>query len=132
MRSYGMEGMGIRDPVRFLEHTEFWKHYNSWNLKGILPEFEKVAMQCIEDGAEVIIPGCTVLSVLLATNDYSKVEGTEVPVLDPVSAEIKMAEVLVDLKKKLGVQLSRVNTYKSIKKIPEDIRSKIREAYGLS
>lgn len=51
-----------------------------------------------EDGAHVIIPGCTGLAGLAARIQAGLAErGCEVPVLDPPSVAIKLAESLVDL-----------------------------------
>jgi len=102
-----------------------------WKTKELLELFERVARECVDDGAEVIIPGCTVLSTFLTTNNYTKIKGTDAIVLDCLAAEVKMAEALVDLKKSLGIFISRANLYKSIKNIPRDVREEIRHAFNL-
>jgi len=51
-----------------------------------------------EDGAHVIVPGCTGLAGLAPRIRSGLVErGCQVPVLDPPSVALKLAESLVDL-----------------------------------
>lgn len=63
-----------------------------------------VARTCIEeDGAEVIISGCTILSSLFT--DYYKdnpVNVIGVPVIDPMYTAFKFAEMMVDLRELAG------------------------------
>ncbi len=70
----------------------------------------KVAETVIkEDGAEVIIPGCTILSTILTASNISEVSG--VPIIDGVATSIKMAESLVDLKKCCNYKVCRNALY---------------------
>jgi len=62
-----------------------------------------------EDKAEVIIPGCTILSNILTHCQIYEIDG--VPLIDPVWAGIKMAETLVDLKDSFGVGVCRRSIY---------------------
>lgn len=134
LRSYGLESRAVTlNPIRPLDIEEpiLWEIFKRWSFDDIVPAFDKVAKACINDGAEVIIPGCTILSALLMTNNYTIVEGTSVPVLDCVTAALKMAEILVDMKERLGVFVSRANLYKSIKEVPEAVIREAKETHGL-
>ena len=72
--------------------------------------FRESAVRVIEeDGAEAIIPGCTVLSTMLTSQGVYEIDG--VPLVDPVWAALKMAEVLVDLKKAYGMGVCRSTIY---------------------
>ena len=72
--------------------------------------FRKQAVKAIsEDGAEVIIPGCTIVSTLITSQKVFAIN--EVPIIDPVFAGIKMAEVMVDLKKTYGIGVCRASIY---------------------
>ena len=72
--------------------------------------FKENALKTIkEDNAEVIIAGCTILSSLLTLQKIHSIEG--VPVIDPVYAGIKMAEVMVDLQRSYGVGVCRSSIY---------------------
>jgi len=76
-------------------------------LVSLLTEVATKAVK--EDEAEVIIPGCTILSSILTYQGVYEVDG--VPIIDPVWAGIKMAEVLVDLKMAYGVGVCRASVY---------------------
>ena len=76
----------------------------------LMSEFsEAVARIADEDEAEVIIPGCTITSSILTANKVHEIE--KIPVIDPVWAGIKMAEVLVDLKQTYGTGVCRSGIY---------------------
>ncbi len=80
----------------------------------VLSRLERVGKQCVEDGAEVIIPGCTIIGALYS-NGFKKdpVEVLGVPVLDPMIIAFKMAEMMVDLRLKAGYPaVSRVGMWK--------------------
>jgi allantoin racemase len=64
--------------------------------------FKAAARDLIAQGADVIIPGEAPLCVLLASHGLSSVDG--VPVLDSLSAWVKHAEALVDLRVQSGVR----------------------------
>jgi Asp/Glu/hydantoin racemase len=67
--------------------------------------FQEAARRMIADGADVLIPGEAVLSVLLASQGVSRVD--DVPVVDALAATVKMAEALVDLRRLTGLEVSR-------------------------
>jgi allantoin racemase len=80
--------------------------------------FKKVARELIDDGAEIIIPGCALMSPALrlapgAEKDYpnglTEVDG--VPVADVIGDTIKMAETLVALKQAGSCWVSRKGLY---------------------
>jgi allantoin racemase len=64
----------------------------------------EVSKKCVkEDGAEVIISGCTIMSSLLT--DYFKQDPVDllgVPVIDPMFSAFKFAEMMVDLQHLAG------------------------------
>ncbi|MEM1983950.1 MAG: aspartate/glutamate racemase family protein [Candidatus Korarchaeum sp.] len=67
----------------------------------------QAAKRAIEKGAEVIILGCTVF-----LGFYRELQSEiGVPVVDPVVASLKVAELKVDLKRRCGWSYSRVGLY---------------------
>jgi allantoin racemase len=68
----------------------------------LIRRFTASARDLIAAGADVIIPGEAPLCVLLAAHGVTAVDG--VPVLDSLSAWVKSAETLVDLRKQSGVK----------------------------
>jgi Asp/Glu/hydantoin racemase len=68
----------------------------------LIRRFNASARDLIAAGADVIIPGEAPLCVLLAAHGVTAVDG--VPVLDSLSAWVKSAEALVDLRTQSGVK----------------------------
>ncbi len=77
-------------------------------IDSITSEMKKAVR---EDGAEAAIVGCTIGSSLLTTRGIWKVENT--PIVDIVVAEIKMAEIMVDLKRSFGITQCKTTIYHS-------------------
>jgi Asp/Glu/hydantoin racemase len=85
----------------------------------VLTRLEEVGRQCVEDGAEVLIPGCTIIGALYS-HGFQKdpVDVLGVPVLDPMVVAFKMAEMMVDLRVRAGYPaVSRAGMWK---KQPDD------------
>jgi hypothetical protein len=57
---------------------------------------------------------------------YHKVTGTEVPVIENVVAGIKMAELLGDMRRVLGISTSKQLTYQSL---PPEIRDEMAKPF---
>lgn len=58
----------------------------------------EVSRRCVEeDGAEVIIPGCTLMGSLLTHRMAEATEAIGVPILDGMITGFKMAEMMADL-----------------------------------
>ena len=76
---------------------------------SIIQNFQEIAKGCVEDGAEVVIIGCGLLSPLLSTSGIRYVE--EAPIVDSIMIGIKMAEILVDLHKAGIPTISRKGLY---------------------
>lgn len=82
------------------------------NTDRLINLFAETARRTIQnDHAEVVVAGCTILSSLLTMKNIHDVDG--VPIVDPVWAGIKMAEILVDLKRAYGIGASRSTVYKA-------------------
>lgn len=59
-----------------------------------------VGRKCIDDGAEVLIPGCTILGAILNKKAGVMSNDMDVPVIDPMVAGFKQLEMMVDLQKR--------------------------------
>lgn len=68
----------------------------------LIQEFDEQAQECVKDGADVVICGCNPYGAALGQVGYSEVAGTGVPVVTPLAAQIKLAELLVDLRRSQG------------------------------
>ena len=104
IRSYGLSercagvgytGFGFRDVLA------------GYSEPGPLIErFQSAARAMIKStGADVLIGGSMPLSVLLASHGISRVDN--VPIVDGLAATIKMAEMMVDLRRFSGLSVSR-------------------------
>jgi len=72
----------------------------------VITAFRAAARRMIaEDGADVIIPGEVPLNVLLAANGVNRVD--DVPVVDGLACTMKMAEMMVELRRSTGLAQSR-------------------------
>jgi allantoin racemase len=80
----------------------------------IMRRLVEVGKKCVEDGAEVLIPGCSIIGTLY-TKAFKKdpIDVIGVPVLDPQIVAFKMAEMMVDLRVKVGYPaVSRIGMWK--------------------
>ncbi|OGO06500.1 MAG: hypothetical protein A2Y92_02100, partial [Chloroflexi bacterium RBG_13_57_8] len=103
---YGLEGKAIkRNPVRVLtlpedklspiEQAIFDGAPRDYS--PLVENFTEVARGCIEDGAEVLIMGCGLLSPALTEAGLLEVD--HAPLVEPNHASLKLTEALVDLRK---------------------------------
>jgi allantoin racemase len=115
---YGMEAKAIRhNPVRVLTMPEEQMSSiergiftgASQDVSPMVDNFKEIARGCIEDGAEVLIMGCGLLSPVLMQAGLVEVDGAAL--VEPDQASLKLAEVLVDLHKAGIPFVSRKSTY---------------------
>lgn len=92
------------------------------NLREIFMQEARKAVN--EEKAEVIIPGCGILSALCILDGIVRVDGMEdVPVIDTVVPALKLAEMLITMKNNLGIDISRRGLYQSP---PQELIKQIR------
>jgi allantoin racemase len=94
----------------------------------LIAKFQESARKMIDRGADVIIPGEAPLCLLLARHGVAEVDG--VPILDAVTATIKMAEMMVGMRRVTGVAPSRRGFFRS-----QPQRARVKELldfYGLN
>ena len=94
----------------------------------LLERFRVSARALIARGADVIIPGEAPLCMLLARAGLSDVDG--VPVLDAVAATLKVAEMMVGLRRATGVRPSRRGHFQAAP--PRDRVRELLGFYGLA
>ena len=80
----------------------------------ILEETIKASKRAVkEDGAEIIIPGCTLIGSMLTNKLKDPEKEIGVPILDGMVTGFKLAEMMVDLQKKANISpVSRVGFFK--------------------
>lgn len=132
LRLYGLENRAIHRPVRSLDppsDAELLLESITEPNTRFIPNFERVAQGCIDDGAEVIIVGCGYYGPILSIHGYNRISGTDVTVLDCSAAGLKLAEAQVDLYKSIGLRKSTTGYFKPS---PIEIMREIRKVHGLS
>lgn len=79
----------------------------------IIDRVLSVARRCVqEDGAELLIPGCTLAGSVLTHEVGNTVAAVGAPVLDGMVTGFKTVEMMVDLQQKAGIPpVSRVGYY---------------------
>jgi allantoin racemase len=97
---YGYRANAIHRPVRAVDASEMvaigWLLEN--RLDRLAAAVEPVARACIADGADVLILGCGLVSVLLTEGaGVTQIDGA--PIITPIVAAVKAVESLVDLQK---------------------------------
>ncbi len=108
-RAVRSRSIGIPGELQALAHID---------ASHDIAAFARVAEECIRDGAEVLIPGCSGISIALRLgagceetypNGVTEIRG--VAVLDGMSVVIKTAEMLVALKRAGSAYISRAGRY---------------------
>ncbi len=132
LRLYGLESRAIPRPVRALDppsDADLLVESVTDPHRRLIPNLERVARGCIEDGAEVIVIGCGYYGPILSQHGYNEIPDTGVPVVDCSAAGLKLAEVLVDLEKSIGL---RKSTALYFRQPPEDTLAEVRSVHGLT
>lgn len=75
----------------------------------LMERLRENARRLIARGADVLIPAEGVLNTLMVRNELTEVAG--VPVLDSYGVVLAMAEMLVNLRARTGLRVSRAGTY---------------------
>lgn len=93
--------------------TEYDEVYlqSMWKSPGaIIDRFTAIAKQAITEGADVLIPCEGVLSELLRLNEVTRIQ--KAPVFDSFGTAWKYAELLVNIRTKMNVQVGREWEYR--------------------
>jgi Asp/Glu/hydantoin racemase len=128
LSEYGMldQCVGIR-PID-MPQDKYLADLAGRNHVEILSRFEKLACQLVDDGAEVIIAGDTVLAMTMVEHNIFEVPGTGAPVVDLISSAVKISEMLVDIQRAFGTVRSRASSYMGPS--PEVLTS-VRQTFGI-
>ncbi|MDP2936856.1 MAG: aspartate/glutamate racemase family protein [Dehalococcoidia bacterium] len=120
---YGMEARAIAQrPVRAIGMSEGeFLACLSGNFGPLMEDFSEVARTCVQDGAQVIIAGCGLMSPALTQAGLLQVQ--DAPVVDPVIAGIKVAEMMVELKRAGLPVLSRRGIFEEV---PSEVYERAR------
>jgi len=125
IKTYGYEKKALAHPVRSLKQNFDEQMEGVIHPQSTVEDFREIAKELIKDGAEVIIPGCLMLSPILVKSGVKEVEN--VPVLDVVSVVIKFAEFMHEMLKAGLPIISRRGLYQGPdKNLVDEIRAMFR------
>ena len=111
IRAYGLGGRCAGVVPSGLSFRDVLPGFD--NPAPVIARFQEVARRVIrETGADVLIPGEVPLNLLMAMNGVNRVD--DVPVLDGLTATLKMAELMVDLRRATGISHSRHGWFNSV------------------
>lgn len=108
LRTYGLQDRAITRPVRAItpesDATFLLSAVDAETARAnVIPRFDEVAQQCVRDGAEVVLIGCTFYAPLLRAAGYVEVPGTGVPVVDAATVALKYTEAMGQIAKSTGL-----------------------------
>ncbi len=134
IRAHGWEDRAIAyRPVRYFEpwYWEAMREAHQGRPERLTADFEKVALECVADGADTIICGCAPGGATLAMCGYERVADTGVPVVPAVAAMVKLAETMVDLRRTVGLTKTEadVGPYRTT---PPDVVTRIQQDFGFA
>ncbi|MFC1860935.1 aspartate/glutamate racemase family protein [Chloroflexota bacterium] len=116
---YHMESQAInRNPVRALPVSdkgyspEKFHDFLNGDCSPLIESFYHAARSCIEDGADIIIAGCGLISPLLTRAGITEIDNAAV--IDPLLASLKQTETLVALHKAGLPYISRRSYYSAV------------------
>lgn len=107
--------LGLSHRVVYLSSlgpdVDEWTIQKAWNEpKQILDHFRHLAEEAIRAGADVIIPAEGIITEFIYTHGLKKVG--KAPVLDTFGLAWKYAELLVNLRKTMGLEVGREWEYR--------------------
>lgn len=108
IRAYGLTDRTIVRPVRAITPESDLDAILAANdperVKAeIIPRWIAAAQECVRDGAEVILIGCTFYGPLLRAAGFTSVPGTGVPVVDGATIGMKYTEAMGEIAKSTGL-----------------------------
>ena len=113
IREYGLGDKlaSVRCPPAFIEQSSFELIFGGkeGQKKFVEQAIAEMSKAVKEDGAEAIIPGCTIGATVLTMHGVRDIDGA--PIIDPVAIEIKMAETFVDLQRAYGIGVCKATIY---------------------
>jgi len=103
IQKYGLESRSVSGGTFEVDLNILARSFN--NPEPVISQFTTAAMEAIHQGAEVIIPGCNILSLVAAQNKFYEING--IPILDVSGVLMKITEAMVMLNRISGVRISR-------------------------
>lgn len=133
IKTYGLESRAIsRNPVRKFGMTyENFVQCLEGKSDQFLVEFEKTALECISDGADVIIAGGQLFGPAFVKHNFNSIANTGVPVIETTASGLKFAQTMVSLKRSVGLVKSE-HVSAPFRTPPREVVNEMRRTFGLT
>ena len=96
VRTYGLEARCA--SIRHLDTVARDLYPEVTPVSQVMERLVNVSRACLEDGAEVIVPGCSIIGAIFTQSfGDDPAQSIGLPVIDPMIVAFKMAEMMVDL-----------------------------------
>lgn len=113
IRLHGLQDRVIPKPIRRISTPTigvFTKGLQEPQM--VASDIKETAKECVKDGADVVVIGCNGLAPFCTISGLAKLEKENIPIVDCIAVGLKTAEMLVDLRDKLGLPfISRAAFY---------------------
>jgi allantoin racemase len=102
LKQYGLDGkLASHRPIG-IDANDLYPELTPEDV--VFRKVLEVGRQCVEqDGAEVLIAGCTLIGSVLTSRLQEAIKALGVPVLDGMLTGFKMAEMMADLRSQAGL-----------------------------
>lgn len=127
VKNYGLSERALPSTFLDISFETLARSFKDPTL--VFDPFLEKCRELIAKGADVIIPGCGVLNLLLAVNKVSTYQGAVI--LDTIGSLVKVAEAMVELKQKVSLGVSRRGVYGSPgREVMEQAKKALIKTYG--
>jgi allantoin racemase len=106
---YGLQSRAVAGEYFDISLEVLGNSFN--NPEPVLKAFQEAARKAVQKGAEVILPGCGLLNLIVVENGLNQIEGATV--LDISGVLMKSAETMIILRNVSGSRTSRVGYFES-------------------
>lgn len=132
LRLYGWEDRAIKTrPIRYFDPWYWDACIACFNGKPekLISDFEKIALECINDGADAVIMGCFQAAAALSLAGYREIGNTGVPFISSALAAVKLAEVMADLRQSIGLTKTEA-LHGPYKTLPREMLIQLRKDFA--
>ena len=131
IRLYGLESRAItRRPVRCFEMTfEGLARCMVDNDDEFIRGIEKTALECVHDGADVVIVGGQLFGPAIQKHSFFTLPNTGVPLIEVSACGLKMAQTMVELERRVGLRKSE-HIHSPFKTPPQDVVRQALNTFG--
>lgn len=127
LRKYGLSERVFVRPME-VDLDQMASGFSDETIRNdIVSEFESTVATCVDEGAEVVIPGAGILSMFLNDEGIRELHGA--PVVDGIAVLVRMTETLVDLYEMGAASTSKLSMYQGP---PDEFMDELEKMYELT